>query len=67
MDETDSLLRSDPALGCLVRHVDFYQARHDDPALRIEVGARGKMFIEEHFSNDNFKKSVDAFLDGKEA
>ena len=40
---------------------------HDDPALRIEVGARGKMFIEEHFSNDNFKKSVDAFLDGKEA
>lgn len=38
---------------------------YDNPALRIEVGARGKAFVEKHFSNENFKKSVEAFLDGR--
>ena len=37
---------------------------YDAPTLRIEVGARGKAFVEQHFSNENFKKSVEAFLDG---
>jgi glycosyltransferase involved in cell wall biosynthesis len=37
---------------------------YDVPALRMEVGARGKAFVENHFSNENFKKSVEAFLDG---
>lgn len=38
---------------------------YDDPALRIDVGAKGKFFVEKHFSNENFKKSVEAFLDGR--
>ena len=37
---------------------------YDAPTLRIEVGARGKAFVEQHFSSENFKKSVEAFLDG---
>lgn len=40
---------------------------YDDPAFCIEVGAKGKAFVEEHFSNENFKKSVEAFLEGKES
>jgi hypothetical protein len=32
-----------------------------DSALRIEVGLKGKAFVEEHFSIENFKKSVEAF------
>jgi glycosyltransferase involved in cell wall biosynthesis len=31
---------------------------YDDPALRKEVGLKGKAFVEEHFSVENFKKSV---------
>ena len=38
---------------------------YDDSTLRIEVGTRGKAFVDEHFSIANFKKSVDAFLDGR--
>ncbi len=38
------------------------RALHDDPACRAKIGAAGKAFIEEHFSNANFKKTVDAFL-----
>jgi hypothetical protein len=34
---------------------------YDDPALRKEVGLKGKAFVEEHFSIENFKKSVEAF------
>ena len=37
---------------------------YDAPTLRTEVGARGKAFVEQHFSSENFKKSVEAFLDG---
>ena len=36
---------------------------YDDPALRKEVGLKGKAFVEEHFSVENFKKSVEEFLD----
>ena len=32
--------------------------------MAAEVGARGKAFVEEHFSTANFKASVEAFLDG---
>jgi hypothetical protein len=38
---------------------------YDNPAFRCEVGEKGRKFIEDHFSIANFKKSVDAFLDGK--
>ena len=34
----------------------------DNPELRRDVGVKGKAFVEEHFSTDNFKRSVDAFL-----
>ena len=37
---------------------------YDNPAFRCEVGEKGRKFIEDHFSIANFKKSVDAFLDG---
>ena len=36
-----------------------------NPALVAERTAKGKRFMEEHFAIANFKKSVDAFLDGK--
>ena len=36
-----------------------------NPGLVAERTAKGKLFMEEHFSIANFKKSVDAFLDGK--
>ena len=39
---------------------------YDDRAFAEEVGAKGKAFVEEHFSLKNFKASVEAFLDGKE-
>ena len=35
-----------------------------NPELVAERTAKGKLFMEEHFSIANFKKSVDAFLDG---
>ena len=36
---------------------------YSDPEFRSELGVRAKSFIEEHFSTENFKKSVEAFLD----
>ncbi len=36
-----------------------------NPELVAERTAKGRQFMEEHFSIANFKKSVDAFLDGK--
>lgn len=36
---------------------------HDDADLRQKIGLRARSTIEEHFSNVNFKKSVDALLD----
>ena len=36
-----------------------------NPGLVAERTAKGKQFMEEHFSIANFKKSVDAFLDGR--
>ena len=35
-----------------------------NPELVAERTAKGKMFMNEHFSIANFKKSVDVFLDG---
>ncbi len=35
---------------------------YDDRAFARELGARGQRFIADHFSNANFKKSVEAFL-----
>lgn len=35
----------------------------DDSAYCAEIGARGKAFVEDHFSLANFKASVEAFLD----
>ncbi|MCQ2389618.1 MAG: glycosyltransferase family 4 protein [Kiritimatiellae bacterium] len=40
------------------------RALHDDSAFRARIGAAGKAFVEDHFSIANFRKSVDAFLDG---
>ena len=40
------------------------RACYDDRAMAAEVGAKGKAFVEGHFSTGNFKKSVEAFLDG---
>lgn len=37
---------------------------YDDPAYRAAIGLKGKAFVEEHFSTTNFKRSVEAFLDG---
>ena len=37
----------------------------DNPGLVAERTAKGKLFMEEHFSIADFKKSVDAFLDGR--
>ena len=34
----------------------------DNPELRKEVGAKGKAFVEEHFSMANFKRDIEAFL-----
>ena len=36
-----------------------------NPGLVAERTAKGKSFMEEHFSIANFKKSVEAFLDGR--
>ena len=44
------------AANCL-RHL------FEDPALRIELGQHAKATIEEHFSDNNFKKSVDDLID----
>ena len=38
---------------------------YDTPAFCREIGEKGRQFVEDHFSIANFKKSVDAFLDGK--
>lgn len=35
---------------------------YDDRAFREEIGRRGKEFIEDHFSLENFKASVETFL-----
>jgi len=35
---------------------------YDDPTLRQTLGKNGKQFIEEHFSAENFKKSINEFL-----
>jgi glycosyltransferase involved in cell wall biosynthesis len=37
---------------------------YDDPAYRTAIGLKGKAFVEEHFSTANFKRSVEAFLNG---
>ncbi len=37
---------------------------YDDPAYRTAIGLKGKAFVEEHFSSANFKRSVEAFLNG---
>ena len=37
---------------------------HDNQDILHEVGEKGRQFVEDHFSVANFKKSVDAFLDG---
>lgn len=37
---------------------------YDDPAYRTAIGLKGKTFVEEHFSTANFKRSVEAFLNG---
>lgn len=44
---------------------DALRRCYDNPELAAMVGERGRLFIENHFSLENFKKSVDAFLDGK--
>ena len=36
---------------------------YNDPDLRISIGNAAKKFIDEYFSVENFKKSVDALLD----
>ena len=41
------------------------RACYDDRSMAAEVGAKGRAFVEGHFSVANFKKSVDAFLDGE--
>jgi len=38
---------------------------YDSEALRLEIGDRGKRFVEEHFSIERFKRSVVEFLDGR--
>ena len=45
---------------------DALRRCYDSPALRRDVGEKGRRFVEEHFSIENFKESVDAFLDGKQ-
>ena len=40
------------------------QEVRSNPELVAERTAKGKQFMEEHFAIANFKKSVDAFLDG---
>ena len=37
---------------------------YDNPAFRTAIGLKGKAFVEEHFSTANFKRSVEAFLNG---
>ncbi len=37
---------------------------YDDPVYRTTIGLKGKAFVEEHFSTANFKRSVEAFLNG---
>ena len=41
------------------------QEVRSNPELVAERTAKGEQFMEEHFAITNFKKSVDAFLDGK--
>lgn len=36
---------------------------YDSPMLREELGHKAKSFIQEHFSDENFRKSINAFLD----
>ena len=36
---------------------------YENPAERREVGERARAFIAEHFSSENFRKSVEAFLE----
>lgn len=38
---------------------------YDEPDFRREIGFRAKAFIEDHFAIENFRKSVEAFLDGE--
>ena len=40
---------------------------HDEPVFRLEVGEKGRQFVEDHFSIGNFKRSVDEFLDDEGA
>lgn len=42
---------------------DALRKLYDDPAFRQDLGAKAKRFIEEYFSLENFKASVDEFLD----
>ena len=43
---------------------DALRQCYGNPDLRHVVGEKGRQFVEDHFSIANFKKSVDAFLDG---
>ena len=36
---------------------------YNNPTLREELGRKAKSFIQEHFSDENFRKSVNSFLD----
>ena len=38
---------------------------HDSKAFRLEIGDRGKRFVEEHFSVERFRRSIMEFLDGR--
>ena len=48
-------------IGDAARHL---RVCYDNRAMAAEVGAKGKAFVEEHFSLANFKKSVEAFMNG---
>ena len=48
-------------IGDAARHL---RACYDNRPMAADVGARGKAFVEEHFSLANFKASVEAFMNG---
>ena len=52
---------AEPDIDDAARHL---RECYDNREMAAEVGARGKAFVEEHFSTANFKASVEAFLDG---
>ena len=48
-------------VGDAARHL---RSCYDNRAMAADVGIKGKAFVEQHFSQANFKASVEAFLDG---